>query len=69
MNHRQDRRHATAGQHIPKNLLIDTILLYSPLDSIAVSLFVDWMSLSNTEANPNNNLLMDTTQLNSPGNL
>ena len=30
------------------------------LDSIAVSLFVDWSSLSNTEseANPNNNLMM-----------
>ena len=30
------------------------------LDSIAVSLFVDWLSLSNTEseANPNNNLMM-----------
>ena len=34
-------------------------------DSIAVSLFVDWLSLSNTEseANPNNNLMMSRAGL------
>ena len=37
--------------------------------SVAVSVFVDWLSLSNIEENPNNNLMMRILLLLKPGYL
>ena len=52
----------TEIEEVQSNLSVD-----SNADSIAVSVFVDWLGLSNTEseANPNNNLMMRRAGLSS----
>ena len=48
-----------------KTALMGFLTFRSHLDSIAVSVFVDWLSLSESEANPNNNLMMRQAGLSS----
>ena len=53
-------RQGTDGLDLPRQFLLLLPTLKVTIDSIAISVFIDWLSLSNTEseANPNNNLTM-----------